>query len=106
MFWPKSVWGKHASALDDLKRADKAGDAVACLNELVCSGENQLPPSCRHMHPLLCPWLLLLPLLLPFNMAEPKHTLCTFDLFRSAMRCATRSRSSPCPGEPRPWSSR
>ena len=36
MFWPKSVWGKHAAALEDLKRGDKSDNAVACLNELVC----------------------------------------------------------------------
>ena len=35
MFWPKEVWGRHASALEDFKAPESAPAAVACLNELV-----------------------------------------------------------------------
>lgn len=35
MFWPRDVWGRHASSLEDFKAPEHAPAAVACLNELV-----------------------------------------------------------------------
>ena len=35
MFWPREIWGKHAETLADLKEAENATAAVACLNDMV-----------------------------------------------------------------------
>lgn len=36
-WWPRDVWGKHATNLADFAEAKNITAALACLNELVCS---------------------------------------------------------------------
>ena len=35
MFWPRVVWGKYATSLDDLQYKEDRTNAVHCLNELI-----------------------------------------------------------------------
>jgi len=53
MFWPREIWGRYASSLDELKEPANRGKAVECLNHMVgrrgCWGQGALLPRLR-MH--------------------------------------------------------
>lgn len=35
MWWPKEIWGKYASDLEELRAPENAAAAVQCLNHMV-----------------------------------------------------------------------
>jgi len=35
MFWPREIWGKYATRLEDLKHPDNSENAVKCLNAMI-----------------------------------------------------------------------
>lgn len=35
MFWPREIWAKYVSKLEDLKEEERSKEAVQCLNEMV-----------------------------------------------------------------------
>jgi farnesyl-diphosphate farnesyltransferase len=38
MFWPREVWGRYASSLDEFKDPANRTAAIHCLNDLVGAG--------------------------------------------------------------------
>ncbi|GLC35682.1 hypothetical protein PLESTB_000483400 [Pleodorina starrii] len=52
MFWPKEVWGRYGSSLDDFKSPANRKQAVQCLNHLVTDALRHLPYCLQYMKQL------------------------------------------------------
>jgi phytoene/squalene synthetase len=51
MFWPKEIWGKYATKLEDFKDAENSSKAVQALNAMVTNAlGSDLSESLRHIH--------------------------------------------------------
>ena len=49
MFWPRVVWGKYATSLDDLQYKKNRTNAVHCLNELITNALTHACDSLEYM---------------------------------------------------------
>lgn len=52
MFWPKAIWGKYASALEDFKDPLNRESAVKCLNHMILDALRHLPYCIEYMKKL------------------------------------------------------
>ena len=52
MFWPKAIWGKYASKLEDFKDSAERGPAVQCLNHMILDALRHLPFCIEYMKKL------------------------------------------------------
>lgn len=52
MFWPRDVWGRYASELEDLKKPDSRPQALAALDDLVTDALRHLPHCVAYLRAL------------------------------------------------------
>lgn len=57
MFWPRDVWSKYASRLEDFKEPGNIDAAVGCLNELITSALQHARKCLTYMEGLRHPWV-------------------------------------------------
>ncbi|KAK9822619.1 hypothetical protein WJX74_010934 [Apatococcus lobatus] len=49
MFWPREIWGKYVSSLDDLRHPQNEAAALHCLNHMICDALRHAPHSLEYM---------------------------------------------------------
>eukprot|EP00250_Pteridium_aquilinum_P029877 c40277_g1_i1 orf=107-1348(+) len=49
MFWPREIWGKYASKLEDFKEEENSEAAVECLNDLITNALSHALDSLTYM---------------------------------------------------------
>lgn len=49
MFWPRAIWGKYASQLEDFKDPANSVKAVECLNNMILDALRHLPYCIKYM---------------------------------------------------------
>ena len=52
MFWPKAIWGKYASQLEDFKEPSERESAVQCLNHMILDALRHMPYCIEYMKKL------------------------------------------------------